>query len=336
MNARRIAVALTLAASLTLPTAAATDDAIRFSSTLAIGSIGGLPFALAAGRGLLATSDDGRIRIFQVRSLGDVALRELAGVARPDWYYQLAFSPDGTTLAGAGEGATLWSTQDWRVRWSLPKTESVNALAYARDGATLYLASASAFIEALGVADGVVRWKVPALETRTSRIAISPDGTIAAVGSYGGGLRLVSTVDGSTLDKLADVDGHGGKTTAAQRAGWLAHPGAIEALAFSSDGARLASAGGDGTIKLWDVSNRSVIWTNVCGDATATVAFEKGERVLDAGCGQTIRRLAANHWTNPRNVARSRQRRRRFGGRIRRPRSVERFGNVQALGPRER
>jgi len=264
---------------------------IRLSATLGIGSIGGAPFALDSPRGVLATSDENRVRIFKVGPLGEAALAERASLPRSNWYSQLAFSPDGTSRAGAGEGATLWSTQDWRVRWSLPKTESVNALAYAPDGGTLYLAGTTALIEALDASDGSVRWKQAALATGTSRIAIAPDGKSAAVGSYGGGLRLVSTADGSTIDKLADKNGYGGETTAAQRAGWLAHPGAIEALAFSSDGTRLASAGGDGTIKLWDVAKRSVIWANVCGDATASIVFEKGERVLDAGCGQTIRRL---------------------------------------------
>lgn len=212
---------------------------------------------------------------------------------RPQWYSQLTFSPDGTSLAGAGGGATVWSTQDLRhPRWTLPASESLGAPAYSPDGHTLYLASSSTFIEALNAADGTVRWKRAALGTATSRIAISPDGKIAAVGSYGGGLRLVSTVDGTTIAGLADAGNYRGKTTAAQRAGWLAHPGAIESLAFAFDGKRLASAGGDGTIKLWDVSKRAVIWTGVCGTTTVALAFERDGRVLDAGCGWTIRQLA--------------------------------------------
>ncbi len=298
MTSSRIKVALVPALLLALlngsaATSAAAADVIRFSSTLDIGSIGGAPFALNSPGGLLATSDTQRIRIFKVGALNPATLPEVTGLAHQGWYTKLAFSPDGTSLAGAGEGATVWSTHDWRARWAIPKSESLYAMAYGPDGNTLYLAGSSAFIEVLDASDGTVRWKQAPLATGTSSIAIAPDGKIAAVGSSGGGLRLVSTTDGSAIGKLADTSGHGGTTTAAQRAGWLAHPGTIESLAFSADGSRLASSGGDGTIKLWDVAGRAVAWTSVCGDLTEAVVFEAGDRVLDASCGETIRRLDA-------------------------------------------
>ncbi len=300
MTLERIAVPLALAVAMAVPPAGvpATSDVIRFSYPLGIRSLGGAPIALSHGPKflrLLATTDGARIRIFNIAGQLDVdSLQGYADVQRPQWYSQLAFSPDGTSLAGAGGGATVWSTENWRPRWSLPTGQALSTLAYSPDGRTLYLAGSSAFIEALDAIDGAVRWKQDPLATGTSRIAISPDGKIAAVGSYGGGLRLVSTADGSALGKLADANAYGGKTTAAQRAGWLAHPGAVQALAFSSDGAQLASSGGDGTIKLWDVSEQSVMWANVCGMATSSLAFEPGGRALTAGCGWTIRRLAAN------------------------------------------
>jgi WD40 repeat protein len=293
MTLARIAAPLALAVAMAVPSAGipAPADVIRFSTTITIGSLGDTPLALSRERGLLATTDVTRVRIFALGPLDGGPPRELTSLPSPKWTTQLAFSPDGASLAAAGNGATVWSTQGWRPRWTLPASESLSALAYSPDGRTLYLAGSSAFIEALDAAAGTVRWKQPALATGTSNVAISPGGKVAAVGSYGGGLRLVSTTDGATIAALADTSGHGGKTTAAQRAGWLAHPGGIQALAFSSDGARLASAGGDGTIKLWDVPKQSVIWTNVCGWSTAALAFERNGRTLDAGCGDTIRRL---------------------------------------------
>ena len=276
--------------------ALATPQVIRFSYTLGIKNFGGAPLALSRGPKflrLLATTDGSHVRIFQLEASPDREPSEYGSLQVPNWTSQVEFSPDGTSFADVGGGATLWSTQDWRrPRWRLPASESFSTLAYAPDGRTLYLAGSSAFIEALDATGGKLLWKQAALATATSRIAISPDGKIAAVGSYGGGLRLVSTADGTTLAAFGDAKSYRGKTTAAQRAGWLAHPGAVESLAFASDGARLASAGGDGTIKLWNVSKRTVIWTDICGGTTVTLAFERGGRTLDAGCGWTIRRLA--------------------------------------------
>jgi WD40 repeat protein len=286
------ALALILAFAVTPVPPLAGPSAIHYARTIPIAAIGHGPIALSPDGKWLATNDGGRVRIFATSGM-----RQIASLKSPFGNALLAFSPNGATLAGAGDGVVAWSTADWTVRWSLP-AQTFTTLAWAPDGATLFLAGGTANLAAYDAA-GHVRWTGEKVATPTSRIAVSPDGKLAAAGSYGGGLRLLSTADGTVVASLADSAAYGGKTTAAQRAGWLAHPGTIEALLFTADGTKLASAGADGTIKLWDVARHVVLWTNICGTSTSSLVLENA-RTLDAACGWSIRRLAlANGMQQP-------------------------------------
>jgi WD40 repeat protein len=286
------ALALILAFAVTPASPPATTSAIHYARTIPIAAVGHGPIALSPDGKWLATNDGGRVRIFATSGM-----RQIASLKSPSGNALVAFSPNGATLAGAGNAVVAWSTADWTVRWSLP-AQGFTALAWAPDGATLFLAGGTATLAAYDAA-GHVRWTGASVATPTSRIAVSPDGKLAAAGSYGGGLRLLSTVDGTAVGSLADTAAYGGKTTAAQRAGWLAHPGTIEALVFTADGTKLASAGADGTIKLWDVARHRVLWTNICGTSTSSLVLENA-RTLDAACGWNIRRLAlANGMQQP-------------------------------------
>jgi WD40 repeat protein len=274
--------------------AAALATAVTYARTIPIADHGRSPIALSRDGGRLATRESSgvRVRIFET-----AGMREIGGAQPPKHQYEylaaLAFSPDGATLAGVSVSAVVWSTADWKVRWSLPESQAISAIAYSPDGKTLYAAGDSSMLAAYDAASGTPRWKLPPAGTTSYRIAISPDGALAAVGSVGGGLRLLSTSDGKVVASLSDRKNYGGRSTAAQRAGWLAHPGTIDALGFTRDGTRLVSSGNDGTIKSWNVAQRSLAWTNVCGATPNALAFEAGDRAVDAGCGWTVRRLDA-------------------------------------------
>lgn len=89
----------------------------------------------------------------------------------------------------------------------------------------------------------IYRWKTESWETlpvwsistMITSLAISPDGTLLAVGSTDGGVRLLSNENGILLRTL---EGHAGTVTA---------------LEFSHDGRYLASGGEDGVLILWGV-----------------------------------------------------------------------------------
>jgi WD40 repeat protein len=66
-------------------------------------------------------------------------------------------------------------------------------------------------------------------------LALSPDGSVLAVGYQDGSVRLWNMDNG---EQLAVLKGHEGR---------------VMSLAFSPDGTLLASGGTDGTVRLWGV-----------------------------------------------------------------------------------
>jgi len=75
-------------------------------------------------------------------------------------------------------------------------------------------------------------------------LAVSPDGGLVALSTFGGEVRLFDPVRGEFIQSL-----HG-------------HMGGVRGIAFSADGRRLISASrGDEAVKLWDVGTRQELLT---------------------------------------------------------------------------
>ena len=95
-------------------------------------------------------------------------------------------------------------------------------------------------------------------------VQFSPDGTLLAVATYIG----VYLYDAQTLDEVALLESNA----------------IMNSVAFSPDGSILASGSVDGTIKLWDVSERRLIDT-LTGhtDAVLSVSFSPDSSILASG-----------------------------------------------------
>jgi WD40 repeat protein len=201
----------------------------------------------------------------------------------------LAFSPDGTAYAGVGYYSALgeaWSAADAGTLFMLEGHASrLRAVAWLPDSSALVSGDERGLIVLHDAADGAQLDAFTPVAAEIVSLAFSPDGSTLAIGTGGGQAvfwdmeagqidaswlphsgpvtGLAFSPDGSLLvtagiDKavrLWDVAGLHGQQTAtalAQRLGSLLdHDAPVRDVAFSRDGATLATAGDDGRALVW-------------------------------------------------------------------------------------
>src|SRR5262249_29581299 len=149
----------------------------------------------------------------------------------------------------------------------------VHDLAYTPDGRHLATAGFDGTVRIWDVATGdpvcILR---PGLSSCTS-VAFSPDGTcLAAVQGSGDYVAKDSGVvilwDWRADREVRRLEGQ---------------TGGAHSIAFSHDGHRLAAAGYDGTVRLWDVATGEVRHILACKSMTCGVAFSPDDRILATG-----------------------------------------------------
>src|SRR5262249_45755271 len=158
--------------------------------------------------------------------------------------FDLAFHPDGRTVAVAvnwdDNSIRLWDLQRTREVQRLPAGPQVSSIAFSPDGRTLVSATVEGAVRLWEVATGKQIFLLDGHERAVMAVAISPDGRLIA--SADGSSRLRHTGDGLMVPgrdphRLVLWDSDTGK----QVGRFQGHDSNITSLAFSPDGARLAS-----------------------------------------------------------------------------------------------
>jgi WD40 repeat protein/predicted Ser/Thr protein kinase len=197
------------------------------------------------GTSVLSCGDDPVIRVLDAR--GGEIVSALNG-HRGD-LQSIVLSADGKTLAsiGSDELARLWDVASKTELIARTTGRGGECVLFNDDCSLFFFGTGDGRIEAMNVLmkDGIVHdarlaSRISSLD-RVRSLALHPTGRWLASGDASGAVHI--------------WDAPSGQLYPSARQSWLAHQGNVHALLWSPDGSQLISAGGDGNVMSWQLSD---------------------------------------------------------------------------------
>ena len=225
------------------------------------------------GNSLVVGSRDGPVLFYDSESFKLASTLDV----RQGIVFSMSFSADGTMLATGGSNGTvkLWRTADMHPVAKLKgHRDMVYALAFAHDGKLLASGSGDRTVKIWDVPAPPDRFR-PRMDGAVSSLAFRPDGKTMAAGQG-------ETADSAAPDRgevyVWPVAGDGPPVVLA------GHKDIVCAVAFSPDGATLASGSRDNTVILWDLAARKKLRVLEGHTALVTsVRFSPDGKLLASG-----------------------------------------------------
>ena len=204
------------------------------------------------GTFLATASADNVIRLWD-RETGEASLT-LEGHAAA--VTALLFLPDGTRVASASADKTIrfWNLADGSPAGRLDTSSEISDLTLLAGGTRMASAHADNFARYWVVPEGPAETLTEVTENATI-VAVSPDRQFIATANAAGLIRVVDVDCGQLLD-----------------VSWKAHEGAVAALSFSAADGRLASAGVDGVVRVWNIETGEPVMLGPAVEPTVEAA----------------------------------------------------------------